>query len=334
MLYLIHLLAEGFGNTIAFLNDRTFEKSIVHRRQNEVWVVCFTGSTTDKSEPVQMFTNASKLSDGMISFAIIDVSRFPAPGTANNVERVPDICMFHSGGVLHYAPSSAKDLLKKALTLLPDHLQVADLSWRDDLRANPSAIFFTDKEKVPVVWRAISSHYYGQRLRIGWTNDTDLSFPFGVKNLPAIFMSNGTVTRFYKGKVKFGALTNAIDSFFQKGASETEATTYDGFAPMKEFRGLCVGQKRPCVIVKAEGAESHLEKLKKDYAKLKMNWLVGTTNLPYEFMKAKEGVWIYHPRKDAFAYAKDTDELELLLEKMENGAIRWTDKQKLMSEEL
>lgn len=325
------LLAGAVSSPIAFLNDRSFVRTIESRPKSEVWVVCFTSPDAAASPVLELFNNASKLASGMVQFAILDAQRYPQIPALHEVKNFPEIRIFHPDGEAVFRGKSAKELVKGSVNLLPDFTQQIEASWQKDMIANPSAMFFVETATTPFVWRAIAAHYQGKSLRIGITNNTDLLFTFGVAKTPAILLSNGTVTKAYRGKLNFEKLVETIDTFFaRKLAAQSEVVS--DVVDVKQFKQLCIGSKAHCVVVKAQKMTPEIESVRKSYARLKMNWLVGETGLPYEFMKAGSGMWVYNPRRDGFVHAENVEELSSLLEKIENGAAKWRPRSELIDD--
>jgi hypothetical protein len=165
---------------VAVLNDRNFEKIVESRSCTEVWAVLFQNHS-DVSETrwafvgQETFKNASQLSAGMVHFGIIDVSRRAEIAQKHDVTSYPSIKVFSPEGAVRYSDSfTAQTIYKPATVVIPDFVFAADEPWRSDLLANPSVILFTNKKRVPVVWRTIAAHYHGKSIRIGATNNSDL----------------------------------------------------------------------------------------------------------------------------------------------------------------
>jgi len=270
---------------------------------------------------VGLLYNASKLASGMLSFGVLDVQRYPAIPARVGVSAVPAVHVYHEGGGFVYSGRSASDLVRSAMSLIPDVTREVNASWRQDMMANPSAILFAERAAPPLVWRAIAARYQGKGVRVGFANDSDLLFPFGISRTPAIMLANGTVSRMYRGKLQFDKVAAAMDSFFARRDDPGEP---DAFLEARDFRSACIGGRRHCVLVKQEAASAELLALRRAHTRLRLSWLVGVDRLPYAFMKAGAGAWIYNPRRDGFAHAADLAELGVALERLENGAVVWT----------
>ena len=318
----LFFLRQAFSSSVDYLNDRTFANSVESRKKSEVWVVCFTSRDAAASPVLDLFNNASRIAAGMVKFAVVDSTRYPTILSRHEVKNTPEIHIYHPEGEAIFRGKSPKELVNGAINLLPDFTQQIELSWQKDMVANPSAMFFVDSATVPRVWRAIAAHYHGKSLRIGITNNTDLLFPFGVQKTPAILMSNGTVTKSYRGKLNFEKLVAAMDTFFaRKLVAQPDVVA--GTVDVKQFKQLCIGAKAHCVVVKAPKVTPEIEAVRKAYSRLKMNWLVGEEGLPYDFMKTRTGAWVYNPRRDGFVHADNLEDLKGLLETIENGAAKW-----------
>ena len=347
--------------SVPFLNNKTFENLVERRSRADVWVVFFQGiSQTLKNEKGEKgaedilalmtngFTNASKVSMGL-KFAIVDVNRYPQIPEKFNIKKIPSIHIFYDGGDEVYSGSyKSKNIIKAGISHQENFVKNITESWKTEFIAQPSVMLFSDKEKIPAVWKSLAIYYYGKSIRIGFTSNDDLFFPFEIKKTPTVLFSNGTHQITYKGKMNFNKLTDAIDRFFAKNLNsdtfssannnnnqnETEKNKID-FEPAKKFRDLCIGAKAHCVLIKLDKATPKVEEIRKSYQRMKLTWLVGNTGLPYDFMKKKDGSWswIYNPRRDAFIDS-DVNELENALESIVNGNAKWIKRDVLISNEL
>jgi hypothetical protein len=313
------VLFAALASALSFLDDRTFDRVLASRSRNEVWTILFDQGRN--STFATSFIQATQTIFHVLHFAIVDVSRFPGVAERSGVTKFPAVQFItHDDQITYTGTFSPKKIIQRATSLVPNFCLPVCESWRSDAIANPFAIFFTNKSAIPAVWRLLAAHYHGKSLRFGVSNDSDLLFPFGIREVPAIIASNGTISAFYKGKVKFAALTKWIDTFFAKRLFPVNASEI--LSP-RRFRDACLGGKAPCVLVKAEGVSDKIEALRRAFVKRGFVWLVGVENLPYPFMKKGEGAWVYNPRKDGFAHAQTVDDLGQLLEAIENGQASW-----------
>lgn len=360
---MIFILLSSFAYSkfsVPFLNNKTFENLVERRSRADVWVVFFQGISQslkrdkgDKAAEEMLaivsngFTNASKISMGL-KFAIVDVSRYPQIPEKFNIKRIPSIHIFYDGGDHEYVGNyRPKNILKSGIAHQANFVKNISESWKTEFIAQPSVMMFSDKEKIPTVWRSLAIYYYGKSIRIGFTNNEDLFFPFEIKKTPTILFSNGTHQITYKGKVSFNKLTDAIDRFFARNLNSdtfsnantdenaTEKANKTDFEPAKKFRDLCIGAKSHCVLIKIDKATPKIEEIRKSYSRMKFTWLVGNTGLPYDFMKKKEGSWswIYNPRRDAFIDS-DVDGLGNALESIVNGNAKWVKRDAMINNEL
>ncbi|OHT08147.1 hypothetical protein TRFO_23428 [Tritrichomonas foetus] len=331
-----YLLTMAFSKgAVPYLTNRTFESMIEKRQRSDVCLVLFMSSVAQKemSVPISNFMNASKISMGL-KFSIVDISRYPDIALNYEIEKFPAIQIFYDGGNERYVGRfEPSDIVKKGVAHLNDFIAPITEEWKDEFIAQPSAMLFAETPRPSLVWKAISAYYFGKSIRIGFTNNSDLFFPFDIKKAPAILFANGTHQKSYKGKMNFNRLTDAIDRFFARSLSQSsDSKIIEGFASPKRFRELCIGSKTHCVVIKAEKATPEIEQIRKSYHRLKMNWILGQEGLPYDFMKKGQGVWVYNPRRDAFV-ATEIGNLEKTLEDVLNGGVKWT-KRDVMNKEL
>lgn len=346
--------------SVPFLNNKTFENLVERRSRADVWIVFFQGLSQtlikEKGEKGAEeilslmgsgFMNASKISMGL-RFAIVDVSRYHQIPEKFNIKRIPSIHIFYEGGDEEYSGNyKSKSIIKAGISHQGNFVKNITESWKTEFIAQPSVMMFSDKEKIPAIWKSLAIYYYGKSIRIGFTNNDDLFFPFEIKKTPTILFSNGTHQITYKNKMNFNKLTDAIDRFFARNLNsdtfsnndsnqnETEKVNISDFEPSKKFRELCIGAKSHCILIKFDKASSKVQEIRKSYQRMKFTWLVGNTGLPYDFMKKKEDSWccIYNPRRDSFIES-NVDGLENALESIVNGNAKWVKRDVLINNEL
>jgi hypothetical protein len=305
--------------SVTFLNNASFARVVAPSSRQGTWVVLFDSG--HNSPFAADFIRTVETVPGVLHFGVVDVALFPHFAQESGVTKIPAIQFYSQNDTFPYAGSfSLKEIVRQSASLVPNFCLPVDLSWRSDAFAHPFLIFFTNKTRVPDVWRLLAAHYRGKSLRFGFTNDSDLLFPFGVRKVPAILAFNGTITAFYKGKAKFTPLANWINAFFAKRLFPGNTTEV---SIPRLFKSNCLGGKTPCVLVKQKAVSEKIEALRRQFAKPGLLWFVGIDHLPFDFMKKGEGAWVYNPRKDGFAHAPTVDELELLLEKIGNGQVKW-----------
>lgn len=315
------------------LNNKTFSSEVLKRRPNEVWVTLWlphnSSNITDMYKLV--LNNASKLSTPVIKFGIIDAEANYNTSISEGVKTVPTLLIYYPDGKIVYKNKvSPARLVSVATKLLPDLTQQINESWVDTFLTKPSAMLFSDKSTIPMVWKSIAIHYTN-KLRVGFTNNSDLFQRFGVSYAPTILFNNGTHVKTINSS-SYEKIISNVESFFAKQFLKLDGIQNTSLLPMNQFREKCLGAKHLCVLVKSSEPSNLVNSLKKRNSKSKMLWLIGEKYFPIDEMKDKEGVWVYNPRKDAYIHSAE-DKLESLFEDITNGAVRWT-KRKQNSQEL
>ncbi|OHS96832.1 hypothetical protein TRFO_09720 [Tritrichomonas foetus] len=350
MYFLFSLCSFALADSIPYLNELTFDSSIVRCKKNEVWVVLFyePNKIEDNKDIYNKFSTASRKSLGM-KFAIVNATKQTKIIQKLGLSTFPTIMFFNSKVNGTYKGNfDVRDIIKKAVPYIPKYVQTVTLAWRD--AKQPSIIYFNNGPKIPVVWRALAAYYAEKNVRVGFCNNTNFMFPFNVGSVPAIIFANGTQSIFYKGHMNYNQLIAAVDKFFFKlvqgaptsAASSASSTAssghstegaHPGYALPRYFDDVCIGSHSLCVVVNAAKPSNEVESLKKMYSRSNLNWLLGKEGFPFAFMKKKDTAFIYNPRKDAFVTTPIKtlrDQLELVL----NGEGKWVTRAKLENSEL
>ena len=199
-MFFILLSSFGFSKfSVPFLNNKTFENLVERRSRADVWIVFFQGISQpllkDKGEKAageklaiisNGFSNASKISMGL-KFAIVDVSRYPQIPEKFNIKKIPSIHIFYDGGVEEYKGNyKPKSIIKSGIAHQVNFVKNITDKWKTEFIAQPSVMMFSDKEKMPAVWKSLAIYYYGKSIRIGFTNNEDFFFPYEIKKTPTI----------------------------------------------------------------------------------------------------------------------------------------------------
>ena len=355
---LISFLLFTFSSSIAetsvpFLTNRTFASTVENRQHGEIWVILFTRSSLSGDDEFQsvskVFKKAAKISMGM-NFAVVDVYRESSIAPKYGIQKIPSIHIFYDDGDIEYIGTfQASEIIKKAAAFINDYTQEIKEDWKKSLVNYPAAMLFQESLKTPLVWKAISSYYHKKSIRIGFTNNSDLFFPFGIKRSRTVLLSNGThqksIEYFFESeengetiiknkKMNFLKLTDIIDKFFFRSLTQdVNSQIIKEFSPPKKFREICVGSRTHCILIKSKEITNEIKSIKKSYGHMKMNWFLGDDNLPYDFMKLTKGskAWIYNPRRDSFI-SSGIENLSDTLESIINGNVKWVKREEMLEE--
>lgn len=315
------------------LTEKSFQKLVLERPRHKVWMVMFTGSQCPACKhTLPKFINASDFSNGMVKFGTINIENYPKVAEKYEIKNIPHFIIFHSEGETVYnGERKVKSFLNTAASYIKSSAIPAREEWLGDMLANPSAIFFTDRQKVHPVWAGISSFYYGKSIRIGVTSDDDTIKAFDVKKIPCVMFYNGTHSTEYKGSFNFPKLRAAMDEFFAKKLVTIPTNSSDSLFP-QDFEEQCLGGRSNCIISVSSKPSPLYLRMQKIYARHHMKWFFGTKGYPYSFIENSKGhYWIYNPRKDAFIDIPDEEELQSTLDLVLDGMGKWTKTSQLNS---
>lgn len=325
------LAEQQIENNIVGLTDKSFERLVKGRPNNEVWIVMF-GNAEDKDckKMKVIFRKAADTSYGMVKFGFIDGHRFPDLREEYGVDSLPGFRIFHADGDIEYTgPHKATDFLKGAMVYLKNNYQEITGDWNDNGRFVPAAMLFTDQPKAPGYWTGISSFFVKKPFRIGFSSDVQLAKAFGAKSFPTIIFADGTEKQVYKGAYNFRDLRTSIEKFFEKRVKQAneEDAKADAFFMPDQFATKCYGGKTMCVLVAAPTPPESMFRAQKilEMTRHKVWWFVGNAGLPEKFME-RGGAWIYNPRRDGFLHIEDLELIPEGIERIIDGSVRWQKK--------
>ncbi|KAH0806261.1 Thioredoxin family protein [Histomonas meleagridis] len=278
---------------VVMLTDKTFEAEVLKHKPNEVWFVMFM--TDDDNETVLMmnrFKNASEHTEGMVKFGVLNIRRAPKPVEMYELQNVTS-------------------------------------SWVDSFVSQPSAIYFTNKTKKRPLWSGISTYFYKKPVRIGICRNESLFSSFKVTQIPSVVFFNGTHREVYNGPIRFKSLCEGIERFFEKRFREPiDMTDENEILLPDQFIDYCVGGKQMCLLSVSSQVPSGASTLLKEKGRRKLLLFAGTQNLPFKFME-EGGIWIYHPRKDAFVHIEKAEDLLSTMDRVFDGSAKWIKRAKL-----
>lgn len=327
MLFFVVFLRQAISEEIPYLNEVTFESQVINMQKNEVWVVLFyEPNQIIQHGNILMKFNTAALRSMDMRFGIVNATKHTSLIERLNIQQLPVIKMFSpTRNITYEGKNEPRNIIKKAATLIPNFVQKIGVSWKDST-GKPSIMLFNRTKKIPSVWKAVASHYYGKNIRVGFSNDENVFFPFLISKTPAILFSNGTQSIPYRGRLIYSEIIQSVDRFFFKVFStqinEDVSQTIVGYANPRHFNDICVGSKNICVLIKATKPTQEIDSIKKIYSKSRINWILGDSQFPFESMNKRHGAWIYNPRKDAFI-STDVSNLQTTLEYVLNGEGKW-----------
>lgn len=336
MYFLLALFKLAFSDDIPYLNELTFDTRVVHRKKNDVWVILFyEPNNAEKNGDILSKFSLSSRKSMDIKFGIVNATKQKAIIKGEKIETFPTIKMYNNKKNITYTGKiETRDIIKKAFSMVPNLVQDISLSWKD-CTGTPTIILFNQSNKIPVMWRSVASYYSGKNVRVGYCKDPNYFFPFGVSVAPSILFSNSTQFKRYHGRFSYRDVIQTVDNYFfstsgnaQDSTENDQSQSIPSYGSPKNFDDICIGSHKYCVVVKAAKPTAEIETLRKTFSKSHLNWILGKSDFPFDFMNKNEGAWIYNPRKDAFVSTKISD-LQITLEHVLNGEGKWTNRQKM-----
>jgi thiol-disulfide isomerase/thioredoxin len=332
---LLSCCSVNFGSNVVSLTTATFSREVDKRGSHSVWFVMFHGTHCPACQQAYPeFIKAANEAAGMVSFGQVDTGVEYGLGNRFSIQSIPTFYIFYPGGSVKYQSSrESRSMLNAACQRIPRLAEEVDESWLNasTLRA---AVLFTDKEKAPPIWAALSCNYSGSGIRIGMTRNDSLRLKFHVRTVPSIVLFDGDKSYTYKGKISFPAVRSTIQKFFAGEITPTpvpEKKTYvKNVTSVGDFNAACKGKGVFCVVASADPAT--LENVAFKYRNDKFTFWICGEKCALDF--AKEGVWVFHHRRDAAIRLEGLDGLSGTLDRVIDRGAQLTPVEKLTRTEL
>lgn len=320
-------LIASADESLQILSDKTFEAKVINHPPNEVWAVMFmTDDTNETREEMTQFRNASEISAGMVHYGVLNVRLAPKVAEVLELKTFPCVRIFFGDKKVVGLKGSVKPgkLLKETNKYVEDFSQNVTESWAEEFYAQPSAILFTNSTSTSPLWKGVSSYFAKKSIRVGICRDESLLKKFGVESVPSIVFYNGTHTEKYSGQLKFKAVRQAIEKFFEKRFNEnTNLYADDEMLMPDQFNDICIGGKQLCILAAMKSPPEGMAILMKESSRRKVRCFSGVVGLPFKFME-KGGIWIYNPRRDGFIHVKEGNDLLPTMDRIIDGTAKWT----------
>ena len=206
-----------------------------------------------------------------------------------------------------------------------------DETWKD---MNRTVILFSDKKKVPPLWKAISCHFVNKSVRIGFTDDEKMRKLFNIQILPTILMTDNGTHYVYPGKNSFQDIKKSIVNFFQgkiKIQKSNITVDVEHLKSIEEFNEKCKGKGAYCVIRSNDQESSDFKQIAIKYRNdpFKFFFYDKACSLDY----VKDGIYIIHPRREAAIHVPTDNDLRVSLDRVIGGDAHFVPIAKLMEDQ-
>lgn len=224
------------------LNNMNFAKRITNNRKKGISIVHFYKEkdvfSSDFSKEYEEFTINNK---GMYEFGAINCDTNADICKNEGITDFPTFRIYppHPIPVVDISKKdySLKLLLKKAASFVENKvIEITSVNHDTFIKDNPSkakVLLFTEKEGVPVMFKALS-YNFDKTLFFGIIRNSESSLvkKYKVKNFPSVFLVNpGDKARLYEGDINYYGISNFINVYSelfdfgdaQKAAQESAA---------------------------------------------------------------------------------------------------------------
>ncbi|OHS99119.1 hypothetical protein TRFO_34521 [Tritrichomonas foetus] len=311
-----------FGN-VPILDDDEFHSKVVNRKPSKIWMIMFVPSFKDDSSKslISSFSLTSKLLKGVINFGIVDTKNAFSHSVPFGFSVQPFYRIYSDFGEEDYLGGKLPNqMIENILERIPDNIPHAKKSWINE----KSAILFTNEAWTPKWWRAICLFFRKQKdINFGVGRTDKIMDFYKVTEIPTILLIKGAEITKINYIANVSIVSETIIQFFNitsRIKTNKDLPNEDFFYSHSEFFSRCKNSQNLCVSKVAEKPNEFLMQVFKKHSKSDLAFFVGLYDVPYDFMKEKNGTWIYNPKKDNFIYIQNDQNLDSVMEKAIDGS--------------
>lgn len=302
------------------LTQANWDAYVEQRSPDSVWMIMFSGDHCPACKVTYpIFRKAAAASDGMVNFGVVKSESDPALHMKFQIGVIPTFVLLHRGGRTDFTGArNERSMLNAAAKLIPDSSERITRDWA---QCDRFVALFTDKEKTPPMWAAISNEFRG-RVRVGTSSDDEVKNLFGVERSPEIVFKNETHTIVYNGRNSYGALRSAVADFVDGVYEEPIQFNTEFFLP-EEYEDEIDGFNGFCVIHNSFDLHPKLKSAQLKFGGSRMKFFYGDENLPFDFIK-KGDLYIISPHKNGAVKVSNVEELDRMISEVIDGNVNWT----------
>ena len=312
------------------LTSKNWNKEIEKRNSTTVYFVMFHGEhcpACQMSYPA--FTEASQSAKGMVKFGNVDTSKEYNIARNFDIRGIPTFIIFHpDGNTVYYGDRSARSMINSASKYIPDLTEKVSEEWLSE--STKAAILFTNKRVAPPLWSSVSCHLSNntQNIKIGFSSDSNIQEKFQVKKIPTILFIDGSSKKNYEGKNELNEILISINKYFseekpQESISKPK-TSQQGIQSLpskEEFKKLCKGTNKYCVISKTDTISEQLNSISIKYRHDPFLFFTCKENCLYDFIDF--GTYIIHNKRNSMIHVKNNEELITNLDRIIDGGAKF-----------
>ena len=325
LLSLFLVSCASFQKTAGEVISLTMENwdSLIDKRDpDSVWFIMFSGENCPAcrvTEPI--FRRAAIESDGMVNFGIVKAEQEAGLQLRLNIKMLPTWIIIHKDGRTDYTGKrSERAMVNAAAKMIPDKSATVERDWAEDGQA--SVILFTEKEKTPPIWSAISCAFKG-RIRVGVSRDQGIMDLFKVEHTPAILFVNKTHKIAYHGKNSFMYLRQSIEEFLEGDYEEPLEFNVDYLLP-EEYEEECASMVGYCVLQAGRTLDPRMRDARDKFKSDRMKFMYGEDNLPLNWIEKGEIYVIAPHKKAAMKVGHGPSDLNVAMSSVLDGSAKWT----------
>lgn len=324
MLSLLLIFASSsFGEHAGRVVQLTMENwdSLVEKRDPDtVWIVMFTSETCPACKVTYpTFQKAAVESDGLVNFGLVRADLEEGLRLRYNIQYLPTFIIIHKKGRADYTGKrTERSFVNTAAKFITDKTLKVEESWVND--GVDSLILFTDKDKTPPIWAAVSCVFQG-KIRVGVTDDDELAKSYKIDKRPAILFVNKTQQILYQGKNSFLTLKHSIEDFIAKQYEEPFQYNVEYFLP-EEYESECQQSSGYCIIHVNPDLDPKMRSAYNKFKNNRLKFFYGDEDLPFSFMK-KGDLFIFHPNSYTAIKVDSPNDLSLAISSIFDGSAQW-----------
>lgn len=309
-----------YAGRVVPLTMENWDSLVEKRDLDTVWLVMFTSETCPACKVTYpIFQKAAIEADGLVNFGLVRADLDEGLRLRYNIQYLPTFVIIHKKGKADYTGKrTERSFVNTAAKFIPDKTMHVEKSWLTD--NSDSIILFTEKDKTPPIWSAISCVFQG-KIRVGITDDDEIAQSYKIDKRPAILFVNKTDQIVYHGKNSFLTLKQSVDDFMAKEYEEPFQYNVEFFLP-EEYESECAQTSGYCIIHVNPDLDPKMSAAYQKFKNNRLKFFYGDEDLPFDFMK-KGDLFIFHPNSYAALKVGSPSELSIAISSIFDGSAQW-----------
>ncbi|KAK8882075.1 hypothetical protein M9Y10_044715 [Tritrichomonas musculus] len=295
------------------------------KNRNKVWVfLLYVPFCKRFRESFTALEQAEILTNGSVKYGIINCQGDSSLCSTFKVTEYPSIVLKNRTTFSIYQEKlNPKSIVKNALSYIPtSNINSVDDFWIDDLReGKPKAILFTQKNKIPGYWAALSRIYPPSKVQFGICNEEGLFNDYNITNTPSIVFYNHSKDYVFEGLRKIRFLKESLSAFLTEREDKTPALSE--FYVNEQIPEVCFDYSISCIFSYDNFVDPKLDDVRSQFKNDPFKFFVGDTHFPFVRIAKRGQYVIYSAKKNSVIVVNNLSLLPPALERVIDGGAKW-----------